>query len=96
LSLADIIYQKSLELPADKAIEVIDFIDFIKNRNETVSRAEPITESLTMAYQEGGKKCLNARELLASNIIGLWKDRDDIADSAKYARQLRYLAQKRQ
>lgn len=32
VNLAETIYQKSLDLPAEKAIEVIDFIDFIKNR----------------------------------------------------------------
>jgi hypothetical protein len=32
MNLAETIYQKSLDLPAEKAIEVIDFIDFLKNR----------------------------------------------------------------
>lgn len=31
MNLAETIYQKSLDLPEEKAIEVIDFIDFIKN-----------------------------------------------------------------
>lgn len=38
---------------------------------------------------------LTARELLNSGLIGLWKDRDDIEDSAAYARQLREQAQRR-
>lgn len=33
MNLAETIYQKSLDLPEDKAIEVIDFIDFLKNRS---------------------------------------------------------------
>ena len=33
MNLAETIYQKSLDLPEEKAIEVIDFIDFIKNRS---------------------------------------------------------------
>ncbi len=33
MNLAETIYQKSLDLPIDKAIEVIDFIDFLKKRS---------------------------------------------------------------
>ncbi|MCZ6677553.1 MAG: hypothetical protein O7E52_09905 [Candidatus Poribacteria bacterium] len=32
---------------------------------------------------------LTAHQLLNSELIGLWKDREDIADSGIYARQLR-------
>ena len=39
---------------------------------------------------------LTARQLLQSGLIGLWKDREDITDSAAYARQLRERAQRRQ
>jgi hypothetical protein len=35
MNLAETIYQKSLDLPEEKAIEVIDFIDFIKNRSRS-------------------------------------------------------------
>ncbi len=42
------------------------------------------------------KKRLTARRLLNSGLIGLWKDRTDISDSAYYARQLREQAQRRQ
>ena len=38
---------------------------------------------------------LTARQLLNSGLIGLWKDRTDIADSSIYARQLREQAQHR-
>lgn len=38
---------------------------------------------------------LTARRLLHSGLIGLWKDRKDIQDSAAYARQLREQAQRR-
>jgi hypothetical protein len=38
---------------------------------------------------------LTARQLLSSEIIGLWKDRRDIEDSTAYARQLREEAQRR-
>jgi len=38
---------------------------------------------------------LTANRLLQSGLIGLWKDRKDIEDSAIYARQLRDRAQRR-
>ena len=38
---------------------------------------------------------LTVRQLRQSGLIGLWKDRDDIVDSAVYARQLREQAQQR-
>ena len=40
------------------------------------------------------KRRLTARRLLDSGLIGLWKDREDIEDSATYARQLREQAQR--
>jgi hypothetical protein len=38
---------------------------------------------------------LTVRQLRQSGLIGLWKERDDIQDSAAYARRLREQAQKR-
>ena len=38
---------------------------------------------------------LTARQLRQSGLIGLWKERGDIQDSAAYARRLREQAQKR-
>ena len=38
---------------------------------------------------------LTVRQLRESGLIGLWKDRYDIRDSAVYARRLREQAQKR-
>jgi len=38
---------------------------------------------------------LTVRQLRQSGLIGLWKDRYDIRDSAAYARRLREQAQKR-
>ena len=38
---------------------------------------------------------LTVRRLRQSGLIGLWKDREDIQDSAAYARQLREQAQRR-
>jgi hypothetical protein len=39
---------------------------------------------------------LTAKRLLESELVGLWQDREDITDSAVYARQLREKAQRRQ
>ncbi len=39
---------------------------------------------------------LTAKQLLESDIIGLWQDREDVTDSAAFARQLREQAQQRQ
>jgi len=39
---------------------------------------------------------LTARRLLESGLVGLWKDRTDIDDSAAFARRLREQAQNRQ
>jgi hypothetical protein len=40
MSLANLIYEKSKDLPEDRAAEVIDFIDFIKGRVRPT--AEPV------------------------------------------------------
>jgi hypothetical protein len=39
---------------------------------------------------------LTATRLLGSGLVGLWQDRQDITDSAAYARHLREAAQRRQ
>lgn len=58
MNLAETIYQKSLDLPEDKAFEVIDFIDFIKSRVrpvEAVQQTSPLlTESLIKEDVEWG------------------------------------------
>ncbi len=41
------------------------------------------------------RRHMTARELLNSELIGLWKERTDIADSSVYASQLREQAQRR-
>ncbi len=51
-------------------------------------------QAMTQAIEEGCERA-TASQLAHSELVGLWKDRDDIADSADYARQLREQAQKR-
>lgn len=41
------------------------------------------------------KKQLTARQLLNSDLIGMWKNRTDITDSPEHARQLREQAERR-
>ncbi|MBI4631747.1 MAG: hypothetical protein HY740_08555 [Chloroflexi bacterium] len=38
---------------------------------------------------------MTARDLLQSNLVGLWADRADIGDSVVFARQLRERAEQR-
>jgi hypothetical protein len=41
------------------------------------------------------KRGMTARQLAASEIVGMWQDRTDIGDSVEFARQLRERAQRR-
>ena len=55
MNLAETIYQKSLDLPEDKAIEVIDFIDFIKNRSrpdQSIGQAKARQNETTNLQQD--------------------------------------------
>jgi hypothetical protein len=45
--------------------------------------------------REVARSRLTVRQLRQSGLIGMWKDRDDIRDSAAYARRLREQAQRR-
>lgn len=72
MSFADIIYRKSLDLPDDKAHEVINFIDFIKSRPILVEKM-PVDDqkisslSLYQAFAEAGLiGCLETDEQFAS------------------------------
>jgi len=39
---------------------------------------------------------MTAADLLESGLVGLWEDRNDIADSVEFARRLRQLAERRE
>jgi hypothetical protein len=62
--------------------EVLDFIGYLKHR-ATLERSQTHPQELT------------ARDLLQSDLVGLWGDRDDIGDSLSFARQLRQQAEHR-
>ncbi len=63
--------------------------------NLPVIKGQQVELVLIFIPQCKPKKHLTARQLLNSGLIGLWKNRTDITDSAEYARQLREQAQRR-
>jgi len=83
-------------------MEAIRIQQTIQKRGELIIRNLPIekgqqvevlllfTPSKTLKRPQ-----LTARQLLHSGLIGLWKERQDITDTASYARELREQAQKR-
>ena len=73
------------QMPEELLVEIFEFIRSTKNKNLQLSNN-------TLLQQ---KKVLTASELLHSNLIGLWENRDDITDNLEYARQLREKAQRR-
>jgi len=56
-------------------------------------RIELIVQSESSAKKE--KHYMTAKELLNSDLVGLWENRKDIKDSASFARKLREQAQRR-
>ena len=62
--------------------EVVDFIGYLKER--------AARERAVLGLRE-----LTARDLLQSEIVGLWAGREDITDSLIFARQLRQKADNR-
>lgn len=59
--------------------EVLDFIGYVQRR-AGMKTAAPLR---------------TARDLLQSELVGLWADRTDIGDSLTFARQLREQAERR-
>ena len=52
-------------------------------------------ELVFISKDESDKPFLTAKDLLDSDVIGMWEDRDDIESSTEYARLLRNKAQTR-
>lgn len=53
-------------------------------------------ELVVRAEANGAERpILTAEHLLATTLVGLWADRDDLGDSTTFARQLREAAQRR-
>ena len=65
-------------------------------RNLPVEAGQEVEVLLLISTSDKSKRPrLTAKQLLDSGLIGLWQDRQDISDSAAYARQLREKAQQR-
>lgn len=65
-------------------------------RNLPVEKGQQVEILLLFTPSEKSKRPrLTAQQLLHSGLIGLWKERQDITDSASYARQIREQAQRR-
>jgi hypothetical protein len=52
-------------------------------------------ELIVLPRSSETRRPLTADKLRRSNLIGLWKDREDVVDSAAFARQLREQAENR-
>lgn len=64
--------------------------------NLPVKRGQTVELSIRIEAEGSKTPGRTARDLLASDLVGLWEDRSDIGDSASYARQLREQAQRRE
>ncbi len=91
------IYERVRQLPKYKLPVVFDFVSYLANqpkefqtRQTGVSSQEDTDVNVLV-----DRPRLTAKELLESELIGLWKDREDIEDSVLYARHLRSQAQRR-
>ncbi len=58
--------------------------------------AQVIVVVLKEGQQAGEKRALTLGDLLESPLVGMWADREDIIDSAEFARQLRERASRRE
>jgi hypothetical protein len=74
------------ELERARWEEVLDFIDYLRQR----SKPAAVTEA-----PGAERQTLTAHALATSELVGLWADRTDLPDSPDYARQLRRQAEQR-
>ena len=83
-------------------MEAIRIQQTIQKKGELTLRNLPVEAGqqvevllLFTPSEKSNRPRMTARQLLNSGLIGLWKERQDIVDSADYARQLREQAQRR-
>jgi len=67
----------------------------ITMRGLPFKKGERVEMILLTASTPTGERKLTARRLRRSGLVGLWKNRSDIQDSAVLARQMREQAQRR-
>jgi hypothetical protein len=71
------------DLEPEKWSEVLDFIGYLKQRKVVARKVQPHSQDLT------------ARDLLRSDLVGIWADRADLGASPEFARSLRRQADNR-
>jgi hypothetical protein len=83
-------------------MEAIRFEQVIEKDGEIIMKGLPFKKGqhvelifLTEPHDASRQNRIPSNFLRSSKLIGLWKDREDIVDSADYARQLRERAQSR-
>lgn len=83
-------------------MEAIRFQQIIQKKGELTIYNLPVEEGqevevllLIEPKNDVNRRRLTAQKLLDSGLVGIWKDREDIEDSSKFARQLREQAQNR-
>lgn len=68
----------------------------VRVANLPVKQGQLVELSIRIRTETSSTPRLTAQELLASDLIGMWKDRADMGDSAVFARHLRKQAQRRE
>jgi len=66
------------------------------NEPDLPEGASVIVVVVNEGQQIGDQKPLTLGDMLDSPLVGLWSDREDITDSAEFARELRERASKRE
>ncbi len=82
-------------------MEAVRLNTVVKKDGEITMRGLPFKKGdrvemiLLSASAPAGARTLTARRLRRSGLVGMWKNRADIGDSAEFARQMREQAQRR-
>lgn len=77
--MAEEIYQKSLDLPLEKAQEVIDFIDFLKTRYPMKKPTDTLVE-LPTDYEQAQQQALAFLDAPPFMLSGRYWSRDSLYD----------------
>jgi len=79
MTLAEVIYRKSLDLPLEKAKEVINFIDFLKTRHTVEMFADTLVE-LPTDYEKAQQQALEFLDHPPFLLNGRYESRDALYD----------------
>ncbi len=85
---------------------MVTFTGFVQNGqihiegNESLPEGAQVLITIIGAEEDHDEveevRGMTAEELLNSGLVGMWADRDDIEDSAKFAEELRRRAERRE